>query len=62
MTDLIYARTTLIAYLAEHTPAKWIGRTALMKFCYFLQVVKEVPLGYNFSLYSYILRGTQAGD
>lgn len=47
------ARTTLIAYLAEHTPAKWIGRTALMKYCYFLQALKNVPLGYSFSLYSY---------
>ena len=46
-------RIALIAYLAGHSPEKWIGRTALMKFCYFLQVVKEVPLGYNFTLYSY---------
>jgi len=53
MTDQIDARTTLIAYLAEHTPAKWIGRTALMKYCYFLQALRDVPLGYNFSLYSY---------
>lgn len=53
MTDLTDARTTLIAYLAEHSPSKWIGRTALMKQCYFLQVLRDVPLGYNFSLYSY---------
>src|SRR6266536_570218 len=31
MTDLTGARTTFIAYLAEHSPATWIGRTALMK-------------------------------
>jgi hypothetical protein len=30
-----------------------VGRTALMKLCFFLQVVKRVPLGYSFSLYSY---------
>jgi uncharacterized protein len=53
MTDLADVRTTLIAYLAEHSPSKWIGRTALMKQCYFLQVLRNVPLGYNFSLYSY---------
>ncbi|MBI5280181.1 MAG: hypothetical protein HY858_00765 [Candidatus Solibacter usitatus] len=53
MTIQVDARTPLIAYLAEHTPAKWIGRTALMKYCYFLQTLRMVPLGYNFSLYSY---------
>jgi len=51
MTDL--DRIALIAYLAEHSPGNWIGRTALMKLCYFLQVLRDVPLGYNFSLYSY---------
>jgi hypothetical protein len=30
-----------------------IGRTALMKMCYFLQTLKDVQLGYEFSLYSY---------
>jgi uncharacterized protein len=30
-----------------------IGRTALMKLCFFLQVIRKVPLGYSFSLYSY---------
>lgn len=29
------------------------GRTALMKYCYFLQELRGVPLGYRFSLYSY---------
>ena len=53
MTDLNDARIALIAYLAEHSSAKWIGRTALMKYFYFLQVLRPVPLGYNFSLYSY---------
>ncbi len=53
MTDFTDARTALIAYLAENSPSKWIGRTALMKYCYFLQELRKVPLGYNFSLYSY---------
>jgi hypothetical protein len=30
-----------------------IGRTALMKLCFFLQVLRGVPLGYEFTLYSY---------
>ena len=46
-------RIGLIAYLAEHSPSAWIGRTALMKYCYFLQALRGVPLGYDFSLYSY---------
>jgi uncharacterized protein YwgA len=53
MTDFTDDRTALIAYLAEHSPGRWIGRTALMKYCYFLQVLRNVPLRYNFSLYSY---------
>jgi uncharacterized protein len=30
-----------------------IGRTAVMKFVYFLQNLRGVPLGYRFSLYTY---------
>src|SRR5262249_28091602 len=30
-----------------------LGRTALMKLCYFLQVLRRVPLGYHFTLYAY---------
>src|SRR5437867_1104734 len=46
------ARLALIAELASRTPGA-LGRTALMKFCYFLQEVRRVPLGYRFSLYIY---------
>jgi uncharacterized protein YwgA len=42
----------VFAKLAETIPGTF-GRTSLMKLCYFLQVVKNVPLGYEFSLYSY---------
>jgi hypothetical protein len=38
--------------LAELTPGN-LGRTQLMKLCYFLQACRGVPLGYRFSLYSY---------
>jgi uncharacterized protein len=44
-------RLATITWLAEN--AKGLGRTALMKYCYFLQAVCGVPLGYHFSLYSY---------
>jgi len=50
MNDL-NVRIGLIASLAERCPQ--LGRTALMKYCYFLQTLRRVPLGYRFSLYSY---------
>jgi len=43
----------LITQLADKAPNGYIGRTALMKFCYFLQTLRKIPLGYSFSLYSY---------
>ena len=42
----------LIEALARKCPNP-MGRTALMKFMYFLQTLRNVPLGYRFSLYSY---------
>ncbi len=47
------ARLGLIPVLAEKHPAGYIGRTALMKYMYFLQTLRNVPLGYSFSMYSY---------
>jgi hypothetical protein len=44
-------RIALITQLAEKSPG--LGRTALMKYCYFLQTLRRVPLRYSFSLYSY---------
>jgi hypothetical protein len=44
-------RLAVITWIAENTSG--LGRTALMKYCYFLQIVCGVPLGYRFSLYSY---------
>lgn len=46
-------RLGLIPVLAEKHPAGYIGRTALMKYMYFLQTLRDVPLGYSFSMYSY---------
>lgn len=53
MNELNRVRLALIPLLAERAPAGHIGRTALMKYMYFLQTVRGVPLGYNFSMYSY---------
>jgi hypothetical protein len=43
----------VIAVMAERAPFKNLGRTAIMKCIYFLQVLRGVPLRYSFSLYSY---------
>jgi uncharacterized protein len=52
MSSLI-ERVGVLGYLAQNAPAGWVGRTALMKFCYFLQELRGARLGYSFSLYSY---------
>jgi hypothetical protein len=44
-------RLAVITSLAQNVDK--LGRTALMKYCYFLQELRGVPLGYRFSLYSY---------
>jgi uncharacterized protein YwgA len=44
-------RLATIVTLVERKPR--IGRTALMKLCYFLQTLRNVPLEYRFTLYSY---------
>jgi uncharacterized protein len=53
MNEINKVRLALFPVLAEHAPAGHIGRTALMKYMYFLQTVRGVSLGYNFSMYSY---------
>jgi hypothetical protein len=53
MNEIDKARLGLIPALAERAAAGHIGRTALMKYLYFLQTLRGVPLGYSFSLYSY---------
>jgi uncharacterized protein YwgA len=49
MTDI--DRLAVITAIAKECAG--LGRTALMKYCYFLQTLRGVPLGYRFSLYSY---------
>lgn len=51
--ELQVDRLALLSYLCEKAPTGSLGRTAVMKLCYFLQVLKGVPLGYRFTLYSY---------
>jgi hypothetical protein len=41
---------TIVALVEKKHP---LGRTAVMKLCYFLQTLRNVPLGYRFTLYSY---------
>lgn len=53
MTEQQEKRLALIPLLAESSPQGKIGRTALMKFMYFLQILRKVQLGYRFTLYSY---------
>jgi hypothetical protein len=53
MNELDKARLGLMAVLAERAPNGQIGRTALMKYMYFLQTLRNVPLRYNFTMYSY---------
>jgi hypothetical protein len=51
----LFSRLALMAEISEQWKKKQtnLGRTALMKLCFFLQEARGVPLGYNFSLYSY---------
>ena len=53
MNEIYKARLGLLPVLAERAPAGHIGRTALMKYMYFLQTLRNVRLGYDFSMYSY---------
>ncbi len=46
-------RIALISFLAGKSASGYIGRTALMKYLYFLQILRNVPLAYRFTLYSY---------
>lgn len=49
----IESQQLLIARLAQLAPGGSMGRTALMKWFYFLQTLRAVPLPYRFTLYSY---------
>ncbi len=45
-------RLAVLSTLVKQAPQK-PGRTALMKYAYLLQTVRQVPLGYHFELYNY---------
>ena len=53
--DRLFMRLAVLAQFAELSSSKRItlGRTAVMKLCFFLQESFNVDLGYTFSLYSY---------
>src|SRR4051794_4401129 len=53
MTQDVLNRVAVLTRLVNNAPSKSLGRTALMKLTYFLTSVRDVPLGYHFSLYSY---------
>jgi len=50
--SLLANRLGAFVQLAELTRGN-LGRTQLMKLCYFLQAFRRVPLGYYFTLYAY---------
>lgn len=49
----IWERIALIGVMCKEAPKGALNRTAVMKCAYFLQTLRAVPLGYNFTLYSY---------
>lgn len=53
MTEELARRIAVMVALVERAPGQQLGRTALMKLVYFLSVLRNVNLGYHFSLYSY---------
>ncbi len=48
--EVLLSRLALFTEFARNIR---LGRTAIMKLCFFLQESKGVPLGYQFSIYSY---------
>ena len=53
MNDEMMKRIAVLSRLVKRTQGGKLGRTAIMKLAYFLTVLRNVPLGYRFSLYSY---------
>jgi len=53
MTEELARRIAVMVSLVERAPGKRLGRTAIMKLLYFLATLRNVDLGYRFSLYSY---------
>ncbi len=53
MTEDLARRISIIVALVQQAPGQRLGRTAVMKLLYFLSVLRNVSLGYRFTLYSY---------
>lgn len=53
MNEELARRIGVMVSLVERSPGKKLGRTAIMKLLYFLATLRNVRLGYRFSLYSY---------
>lgn len=53
MDPKLASRIATLVRLVEGAPDRRLGRTALMKLAYFLHALRDVPIGYEFSLYSY---------
>lgn len=46
-------RVAILARMVLAAPEQTLGRTQIMKLCYFLQEMKGIPLGYDFRLFNY---------
>jgi hypothetical protein len=51
--DAQWKRLATITALIKREKSGSLGRTALMKYCYFLKELRGVPLSYHFTLYAY---------
>ena len=51
--DDLFIRIGVLLHLIQYIGAGSIGRTAAMKYMYLLQILKNIPLGYEFRLYHY---------
>jgi hypothetical protein len=51
--DTQWKRLATITALIAREKSGSFGRTALMKYCYFLKELRGVPLNYHFTLYAY---------
>ena len=53
MSDEMRRRIAMLTALVEKAPGQRLGRTAIMKLFYLLVALRQVPLGYYFTLYAY---------
>lgn len=51
--DTQWTRLATITALVAREKSGSLGRTGLMKYCYFLKELRGVPLSYHFTLYAY---------